>query len=59
MNINIEQKKKTISDNEVEIKELKVQLYELQRIMRKIPHEKQIYLNQHTESTNLSNFSIK
>lgn len=59
MNINIEEKKKIISDNEIEIKELKVQFYDLQRIIRKIPHEKQIYLNQHTESTNLSNFSIK
>lgn len=59
LNMNIEDKKIKISHNENEIKELKKELYELQRILRKIPHEKQIYLNHPTESTNISNHSMK
>lgn len=59
LNMNIEDRKTKIEENEKEIKELKKELYELQRVLRKIPHEKQIYFNQPTESTNNSNYSIK
>lgn len=59
LSMNIEDKKTKIIQNEKEIKDLKKELYELQRIVRKIPHEKQIYLNQHFDSTNDSHNSIK
>ncbi len=49
---------KSISENQNEIKELKKSLYDLQRILRKIPHQKQIYLNQPTDS-NISYNSLK
>ena len=58
LHINVEDKKIKISKNEYEIKVLKKELYKMQRVLRKIPHEKQIYLNQPTESTNISNYSM-
>jgi hypothetical protein len=57
MTINISNLKKKNLESQEEIKDLKAKMYEAQRILRKIPHKKQIYYNANSEVFDFSNFS--
>lgn len=53
----IEDLKKKNSEGLEEIKDLKAIMYESQRILRKIPHDKQIYYNANSDIFDYSNYS--
>ncbi len=55
--INITDLKKKNLESQEEIKDLKAKMYEAQRILRKIPHKKQIYYNANSEVNDFSDFS--
>jgi len=57
MHTKIADLKKKNSEGNEEIKELKAKMYEYQRMLRKIPHEKQIYYNANSDIFDFSSYS--